>query len=86
MVTVANPYTDWKYLEPQWKETRFEYDTQTGELLYGAGNLRANALTTDTDWWVTKYTNILINGNYYPTRIQTQRVGSWDNRASLSWS
>jgi hypothetical protein len=62
-----------------WKAQRFDWTS--GDLDYKGLNTDANAAESDADWYVWKFT--WVDGN--PTLIQGPLVGSWTDRAALSW-
>ena len=64
-----------------WNDQRFEFSGD--DLIYKGLNTTHKALTSDTDWYILKYT---WDGSGNPTRIEGPLVGSWDNRASLAWA
>jgi hypothetical protein len=64
--------------ESYWRDIRMEYSASV--IQYRGRHTSLNAATSDTNWFVEKYT---WDGNDC-TRIQTQ-VTSWDSRAS-GWS
>lgn len=61
-----------------WRDVRMEYSG--GEIQYRGRHTSMNAATSDSNWFIEKYT--WSGGDC--TRIQMQ-VTSWDNRAS-GWS
>lgn len=72
----AGPSTDESIY---WPELRFDFTT--GDLDYLGKHYSSGAATSDGGWLVWKFTW----SSSLPTRIQGPIVGSWDNRASLSW-
>ena len=67
-------------LDAYWRDVRLEYSD--GNLIYRAANYFHDALTTDTNWEIWKYTWD-ISENL--TRIEGPLPGSWDDRAALNW-
>lgn len=58
--------------------TKFEYST--GSLIYQGVHASGNALTSDPNWEITKFT-------WDGTELVDRQIltGAWDDRVSLSW-
>lgn len=67
------------YSDERWNDRRFDYTS--GDLDYIGKHKKHNALTSDTQWVIIKYTWSGSNC----TRIEGPLIGAWDDRASLSW-
>lgn len=61
---------------------RTKFDFTSGNLDYIGKNMRVKAGDGDADWMITKY-NWSAGGEI--DNIQGPLMGSWTNRAALSW-
>lgn len=67
-------------LNAYWRDIRLAYDG-SGNIVYRGVNHSHDALSTDTNWEIWKYTW----GSDGIDRIEGPLSGSWDGRAALAW-
>jgi hypothetical protein len=62
-------------------DRRYDYDG-SNNLIYRGYALKHKTATSDSEWYIWKYT--YTGGNL--TRMEGPLTGTWDGRAALSWS
>lgn len=63
-----------------WGERRYDYTS--GNIDYIGKHVTVGAVTSDDAWNVWKFT---YDGDGNMTRMQGPLIGTWDDRAALSW-